>query len=59
MDCPSGANAKSWNACDQMCAKAKQYRTDKNADEKRKEENAKEKNSASTGQMSSTRQRGT
>lgn len=42
MDCPSGANAKSWNACDQMCSKAKQYRTDKNADEKRKAEDAKE-----------------
>ena len=43
MDCPSGANAKSWNACDQMCSKAKQYRADKNADEKQKEEDAKEK----------------
>ena len=43
MDCPSGANAQSWNTCDQMCSKAKQYRTDKNADEKRKEEDAKEK----------------
>ncbi len=43
MDCPSGANAQSWNACDQMCSKAKQYLTDKNADEKRKEEDAKEK----------------
>lgn len=42
MDCPSGANAQSWDACDQMCARAKQYRTDKNADEKRKEETAKE-----------------
>lgn len=42
MDCPSGANAKGWNACDQMCSKAKQYRTDKNADEKREEETAKE-----------------
>lgn len=42
MDCPSGANAQSWNACDQMCSKAKQYRTDKNAEEKRKEEDAKE-----------------
>lgn len=43
MDCPSGANAQSWNACDQMCSKAKQYRADKNADEKQKEEDAKEK----------------
>lgn len=42
MDCPSGANAQSWNACDQMCARAKQYRADKNANEKRKEETAKE-----------------
>lgn len=43
MDCPSGANAKIWNACDQMCSKAKQYRTDKNADEKQKKEDEKEK----------------
>lgn len=43
MDCPSGANAKSWNACDQMCARAKQYRTDKNAAEKQSEEAKKEK----------------
>jgi ParB family chromosome partitioning protein len=43
MDCPSGANAQSWNTCDQMCARAKQYRADKNADEKQKEEDAKEK----------------
>lgn len=43
MDCRYGAKSDSWNACDQMCSRAKQYRTDKNADEKRKEENAKEK----------------
>lgn len=43
MDCPSGANAKSWNVCEQLCSKAKQYRTDKNAEEKQKEETAKEK----------------
>ena len=43
MDCPSGANAQSWNTCDQMCSKAKQYRTDKNAAEKQKEEEAEEK----------------
>ena len=43
MDCPSGANAKGWNACDQMCSKAKQYRTDKNAAEKQAEEAKKEK----------------
>ena len=42
MDCPSGANAKGWNACAQMCARAKQYRTDKNTAEKQKEEDAKE-----------------
>lgn len=43
MDCPSGANAKGWNACDQMCARAKQYRTDKNAKAKQKEETEKER----------------
>ena len=43
MDCKAGANAQSWNACDQMCARAKQYRADKNADEKQKEADAKEK----------------
>ena len=43
MDCRSGAKSKAWCACDQMCSKAKQYRTDKNADEKQKEEDAKEK----------------
>lgn len=43
MDCRSGAKSEPWCACDQMCAKAKQYRTDKNADEKQKEEDAKEK----------------
>lgn len=43
MDCPSGANAKGWTACDQMCAKAKQYRTGKNTAEKQKEEDAREK----------------
>lgn len=29
MDCSYGAKADSWNACDQMCSRAKQYRTDK------------------------------
>lgn len=43
MDCKAGAGAQSWNACDQMCARAKQYRTDKNAAEKQKEADAKEK----------------
>lgn len=43
MDCRSGAKSEAWCACDQMCARAKQYRTDKNADEKQKEEDAKEK----------------
>lgn len=43
MDCNNGAKTKSWNACDQMCARAKQYRTDKNAREKQKEETEKER----------------
>lgn len=43
MDCRSGAKSEPWCACDQMCSKAKQYRTDKNADEKQKEEDEKEK----------------
>lgn len=44
MDCKYGAKARGcYDVCDQMCSKAKQYRTEKNADEKRKEENAKEK----------------
>ena len=44
MDCKYGAKARGcYDVCDQMCSKAKQYRTDKNADEKQKEEDAKEK----------------
>lgn len=43
MDCNNGAKTQSWNACDQMCARAKQYRTDKNAREKQKEETEKER----------------
>ena len=44
MDCKYGAKARGcYDVCDQMCSRAKQYRTDKNADEKRKEEDAKEK----------------
>ena len=43
MDCEYGAKARGcYGVCDQMCSKAKQYRTDKNAEEKRKEEDAKE-----------------
>lgn len=43
MDCKYGAKARGCHdICDQMCSKAKQYRTDKNADEKRKEEDSKE-----------------
>lgn len=44
MDCEYGAKARGcYDVCDQMCSKAKQYRTDKNADERQKEEDAKEK----------------
>ena len=43
MDCKYGANARGcYDVCDQMCSKAKQYRTDKNAAEKQKEETEKE-----------------
>ena len=43
MDCEYGTKARGcYDVCDQMCSKAKQYRTDKNAEEKRKEEDAKE-----------------
>lgn len=43
MDCRYGAKADSWNACDQMCSRAKQYRTDKNAKAKQEEETEKER----------------
>lgn len=43
MDCRYGAKADSWNACDQMCSRAKQYRTDKNAAVKESEAKAEEK----------------
>ena len=44
MDCDYGANARGcYDVCDQLCSKAKQHRTDKNADEKQKEEAAREK----------------
>ena len=43
MDCRSGAKSEAWCSCDQMCARAKQYRTDKNAAEKQAEETKKEK----------------
>lgn len=43
MDCKYGAKARGcYDVCDQMCSKAKQYRTDKNAAEKQKEETEKE-----------------
>ena len=43
MDCKYGAKARGcYDVCDQMCSKAKQHRTDKNADDKRKEEDSKE-----------------
>lgn len=39
MDCDYGARARGcYDVCEQMCSKAKQYRTDKNAAEKQKEE---------------------
>lgn len=41
-DCRHGAKADSWSACDQMCSKAKQFRTDKNAAVKEKEATAEE-----------------
>ena len=44
MDCEYGAKARGcYDVCEQMCSRAKQYRTDKNAEEKQKEETAKEK----------------
>ena len=43
MDCEYGANASSWNSCDQMCSRAKQSRTDENAAKKQREESEKEK----------------
>lgn len=44
MACDYGANARGcYDVCDQMCSKAKQYRADKNADEKQKEADAEEK----------------
>lgn len=43
MDCRSGARSEAWCACDQMCARAKQYRTDQNAKKKQKEETEEER----------------
>lgn len=44
MDCRCGAKALGcYDVCDQMCSRAKQYRTDKNADVKAAEEAAAEK----------------
>lgn len=43
MDCEYGAKARGcYDVCDQMCSRAKQYRTDKNADAKAAEEKAQE-----------------
>lgn len=43
MDCRYGAKARGcYDVCDQMCSRAKQYRTDKNADAKAAEEKAQE-----------------
>nr|DAW47448.1 MAG TPA: chromosome partitioning protein [Caudoviricetes sp.] len=44
MDCEYGAKARGcYDVCDQMCSRAKQYRTDKNAAVKEKEAKAEEK----------------
>ena len=44
MDCGYGAKASGcYDVCDQMCSKAKQYRTDENAAKKQWEKSAKEK----------------
>ena len=44
MDCRCGAKALGgYDVCDQMCSRAKQYRTDKNADAKEKEESEKQR----------------
>ena len=44
MDCEYGAKARGcYDVCDQMCSRAKQYRTDKNADAKAKKAKAEEK----------------
>lgn len=44
MDCEYGAKARGcYDVCDQMCSRAKQYRTDKNAKAKQKEETEKER----------------
>lgn len=43
MDCEYGTKARGcYDVCDQMCSKANQYRTDKNAAEKQKEETEEE-----------------
>lgn len=38
MKCKYGSKADSWNACNQMCSRAKQYRSDKCAEARKKEE---------------------
>lgn len=44
MDCEYGAKARGcYDVCDQMCSRAKQYRTDKNAAEKQNEETEKQR----------------
>lgn len=44
MDCTYGAKARGcYDVCDQMCSRAKQYRTDKNAAEKQNEETEKQR----------------
>lgn len=44
MDCEHGAKARGcYDVCDQMCSRAKQYRTDKHAAEKQKEETEKQR----------------
>lgn len=44
IDCRCGAKARGcYDVCDQMCSRAKQYRTDKNADAKAAEAKAEEK----------------
>lgn len=44
MDCKYGAKARGcYDVCDQMCSRAKQYRTDKNTEAKEEEASAEEK----------------
>lgn len=43
MDCRFGAKSEPWLACDQMCSRAQQYRTDKRIAEKQEAETKEEK----------------